>query len=153
MPQNSSSRNNRSRIERFRDGWRLYRPGRDDYLNDFINMPRLPESAFQPHTPLLPGVNNLIHDYSAYLAADADISYLGFSEEGSVNTRAAVPTNGYDGKKVGMVRCRKCKSWFDPIQLVSKKCFICRGERPVVVNKQVNDDKEDKQDENMRVAS
>lgn len=154
MPRNpSSSRNRRSTLQRFTDNWRPYRPGRDDYVNDFINMPRLPESAFQPHTPILPGVNNLIHDYSAYLTNDADISHLGFADERPVNRRATVPKNGYDGKKVGMNRCKKCKSWFDPKQLVSEKCFICRGEKPAEVNRQVNNDGDEEQRENVQVTS
>lgn len=123
-----------------------YRPGMRLPEEDFDPPPRLPESVFAPPivfqypvslmllTPEARQERRLESDYEWNVRHDPDIPI------GEVRPRT--PPEGYDGARVGMVRCQRCKSWCHPSDTAQGRCFICREAEPAEVNSEADTSKD-----------
>lgn len=132
--QPSRSSSNQRRLNRYRDrSWRPDRP--DGIVDDFAVMPRVPEALFDPHRE---------YAFGAPLDEWADTARR--ATTGELNrplnsSRPQCPQNGYDGAKIGMIRCKYCKSWCSPQALIDEKCTACREPQEL---EDENDDQKDK---------
>lgn len=118
---------------------------------DFLGMPRIPESAFRPHIPMQAANARLNEERRAFRLAlensllDDEVNIIEDEEFnrpiGEVERQ--VPRIGYDGARIGMARCKECKSWYHPTRLIGELCHICRPKGQV--NSQVNKDNENQE--------
>lgn len=115
------SSNNNQRARR-RDG--EYRPGRDNIVDDFAVMPRIPEDRFRPHIRLDAAYVNL-SDPNRERPAPFEYEVAELPGEPLDNPRPVTPRGGFNGYALGMRRCIECRSWVYPPRMVDHRCPHC----------------------------
>lgn len=119
------SRRRSSNNQRARQRDREYRPGRDNIVDDFAVMPRIPEDRFRPHMTLEEGLYVNLSDPNRRRPAQFEYEVAELPGEPLNNPRPVTPSGGFNGYALGMRRCIECRSWIHPPKMVNHRCPHC----------------------------